>query len=416
MTERSVLLDVTRLISRSWTRRLPTGIDRVCSAYLDWFGDRARAVVQHRGIFRVLTFHHSQRLFEMLRGADLPFRRRLLNFAPKAYRDGEATIEGSGAIYLNVSHTDFDLSSHVRWVERCGLRSSYLIHDLIPITHADLCRPRAVARHRGRVTNALQSAAGIIVSSKTVASELATFAYREGLPLPPVIASPLAGAELTPPPDPVTLTPQYFVCVGTIEKRKNHQMLLDVWKRLIRTRGKAAPTLIIIGQSGGSSDEIWNRLKNDYVLQRHVRVLSRCSDAELAVWIAGAQAVLMPTLAEGFGLPLVESLRLGTPVIASDLPCFREIGMGIPTLLDPMDAKSWEYTLLHFGESHPERRRQLRQMSAYQAPSWSDHFADIENWLFDLPADAVHKVKEHNPFAAALDTASGDPVRVGQAN
>lgn len=395
---------------------MPTGIDRVCSAYLDWFGDRARAVVQHRGIFRVLTFHHSQRLFEMLRGADIPFRRRLLNFVPEAYRQGETTFDGLGAVYLNVGHTDFDLSSHVRWVERCGLRASYLIHDLIPITHAELCRPRAVARHRGRVTNALQSAAGIIVSSKTVAKELETFAYREGLPLPPVMASPLAGAELPPSPAPVTFTPDYFVCVGTIEKRKNHQLLLDIWKRLIRVRGKRAPILIIIGQSGGGADEIWNRVKKDCILQRHVKILSRCSDAELAVWIAGAQAVLMPTLAEGFGLPLVESLRLGTPVIASDLPCFREIGGGIPTLLDPMDAKSWEYTILHFGESHPERRRQLRQMSAYRAPSWNDHFADIEDWLFDLPTDAVREVSERKLFAAAIDRVGENPLRVGQAN
>jgi hypothetical protein len=81
---------------------------------------------------------------------------------------------------------------------------------------------------------------------------------------------------------------------------------------------------------------------------------------------------------------VIEALQLGTPVIASDLPCFREIGEGIPTLLDPIDAIGWERTVTSFLDNCPERMRQLRLLQDYRAPSWNDHFGKLEGWLENL--------------------------------
>ena len=67
---RAVLLDVTRLVSRSWTARQSSGIDRVCYAYLKHFRPRALAVVQHRGVVRVFDARRSERLFDLLLGPD----------------------------------------------------------------------------------------------------------------------------------------------------------------------------------------------------------------------------------------------------------------------------------------------------------------------------------------------------------
>jgi len=81
---------------------------------------------------------------------------------------------------------------------------------------------------------------------------------------------------------------------------------------------------------------------------------------------------------------VIEAMELGTPVIASDLPCFREIGVGIPTLLDPLDAVAWERTILSFLDLCPERARQLRMLKEYSAPTWGGHFAQVESWLEEL--------------------------------
>ncbi len=76
---------------------------------------------------------------------------------------------------------------------------------------------------------------------------------------------------------------------------------------------------------------------------------------------------------------------MGTPVICSDLPAFREIAGDIPLFLDPLDGKGWERAVLSFLEDCPERERQIRQMRDYRGPDWEGHFAQVDPWLAGLP-------------------------------
>ena len=405
MVDHPFLLDVSRLIWRSWSRRLPTGIDRVCYAYLENFADRALAVVQHRGIARVLTPRHSGELFEALRLPDSEFQTRLAMLAPRALAMAPRRIDGKGAFYLNVGHTDIDLASLPNWTRRNNVKPIYLIHDLIPLTHAEFCRTEAIERHRGRVINALFSAAGVIANSRATAAELEVFGRSNGIAMPPVTAAWLAGAPLTSPDVVPIKVGRHFVCVGTIEGRKNHFMLLQVWQRLVERLGNAAPKLVLIGQKGAEAGHVQNMLDRGKGMRDHVVLLSHCEDAELGHWISSARALLLPSFAEGFGLPVIEAMALGTPVIASDLPCFREIGCGIPTLLDPIDAVSWEQMILSFLDNGPERARQVRLLQSYQAPTWKAHFAQIESWLETLDRSVLASVASRDTKGAVLSAA-----------
>jgi glycosyltransferase involved in cell wall biosynthesis len=96
----------------------------------------------------------------------------------------------------------------------------------------------------------------------------------------------------------------------------------------------------------------------------------------------------MPSFVEGFGLPVVEALQLGTPVIASDLPVYREIVGDKPTYLDPNDVKAWAETIADFAEEGPERRRQVAAIRGYRAPTWDEHFRTVEAWLAGLNSAA----------------------------
>ncbi len=372
-----VLLDVTRLIAQGWARRTPTGIDRVCHAYLRQFANQAQAVIQHRGAVRTLRPGPSRILFDMLLDDGPDFRRRLATFAPRALASAVSAVPG--ATYINVGHTDFDLDSHARWARRHALRSVYLIHDLIPITHHAHCRPHAVRRHRGRVVGALRHGAGIVTGSDAVARDLRDFARSHRLAAPSVLVAPLAGEQLMPGREVRQVDP-YFLCLGTIESRKNHHLLLDVWQRLCTRMGARTPRLVIVGQWGRGSDTVRARLTNP-LFGDHVTHIDRCTDDRLADLMAGAQALLMPTMAEGFGLPMAEALSLGIPVIASDLPCFREVGQGIPNLLPPGDTAAWEALIAGFHLDHPERRRQVAALPHYRPSSWDEHFIRLEKWL-----------------------------------
>jgi glycosyltransferase involved in cell wall biosynthesis len=381
MLEREFALDISRLIWRSWSARLATGIDRVCYAYLRNFADRSQAVVQHRGVQRILSPSDSDRLFELLLEDDSAFKKRLISFAPGALARGRARLACNGAYYINVGHTDIDLDRLSAWTKTSDLRPIYFIHDVIPLTHPEFCAPSSVTRHRGRVVNAVRTAAGIVTNSEASARDLREFATAEDIQPPPILAAWLAGAPLQAQASVTSQAQAHFVCVGTIEARKNHYLLLQIWRRLVDRMGEAAPKLIIVGQRGAQAGHVEAMLDRCEAIRDHVVCLSSCSDAELGRWVGAARALLMPSFAEGFGLPLVEALQLGTPVIASDLPCFREIGQGIPTLLDPLDAVSWEHAILSMSENGPERARQHILMNAYQPPTWDRHFADVEAWL-----------------------------------
>ncbi|MDQ3144941.1 MAG: glycosyltransferase family 4 protein [Pseudomonadota bacterium] len=381
---RPYLIDVSRLIWRFWTRRLPTGIDRVCLAYLDHFGDRAQATFQRGGRHFILSPEDSDRLFVVLRGGRAASQTRLVRIIAAAL-----TLRGRGAahpgtFYLNVGHTGLDEPTLPSWIAGNRLRAIFLVHDLIPITFPQYCRAGEGDRHARRMTNVLASAHGIICNSQATVADLTDFAKTRGVPMPAATAAWISGPPPRPNPGPPPLATPYFVTLGTIEGRKNHLLLLEIWHHLIDSMGTQAPTLIVIGQRGWEAGPALALLDRPSEFAGKVIELNDCGDDDLAAWIGGARALLMPSFAEGFGLPIVEALALGTPVIASNLAIFREIGGSIPTFANPGDRAEWTRLIRAFAGDSSERARQLEQMKAYKAPSWGDHFAIVDQWLATL--------------------------------
>ncbi len=120
-------------------------------------------------------------------------------------------------------------------------------------------------------------------------------------------------------------------------------------------------------------------------VQDHIREIGDCGDQQLANLVAGARALLMPSFAEGFGLPVAEALQLGTPVIASDLLVYREFAGDIPTYLEAGDERGWEEAIVGFAGDSVERQRQCAAVKNYRAPDWQSHFRAIDAWLETLP-------------------------------
>jgi len=112
--------------------------------------------------------------------------------------------------------------------------------------------------------------------------------------------------------------------------------------------------------------------------------VSGASDADLATYMHHAQALLFPSFVEGYGLPLVEALSAGVPVIASDLEVFRELAGSRPTYLDPLDGLGWLRAITSVAsparDPHDRANRQ-----PFSAPRWSDHFAIVDAALESIP-------------------------------
>ncbi|AHE52108.1 hypothetical protein NX02_01730 [Sphingomonas sanxanigenens DSM 19645 = NX02] len=174
--------------------------------------------------------------------------------------------------------------------------------------------------------------------------------------------------------------------LGTIEGRKNHLLMLQIWRELVEMHGSAAPRLLIVGQRGWEADQALAMIDRTKALRGVVSELPRCSDDELAVLLRGARALIFPSFVEGYGMPLVEALAHGTPVIASQIDVFGELAGPVPDYAAPTDGRRWR-TLIeaYMPDDSRARAKQIARLAGFHAPTWAAHFATVNQWLETLP-------------------------------
>lgn len=386
-----LLLDASRLVWRRWTGTRATGIDRICLAWMAHYGASAQAVIIHKQGQAILPVKTSQALFRLLseperaRGGPVRFRAALAGLAVRRSGHLRDRLDGRGRLWLNPGHTGLDRPGLAEWVRRRRLRPVHLVHDLIPITHPQYCREGEAERHRCRMRTVLETASAVIANSAHTLSTLGDFARDEGCSMPPAaVAWP--GTPILPTAARRNSADPIFVILGTIEGRKNHALLLSLWQRMLDEGNSATlPQLLVIGRRGWQADHVFAQLDHGGFGDR-ILELGPLDDARLAEVLADARALLFPSFAEGYGIPLVEALAAGVPVIASDLPVFREIGQGVPELLPPDDLSAWRDAIRDYAAPQSSRRAaQIARIKAFEVPNWKSHFARVDALLATLP-------------------------------
>ncbi len=371
-----MLIDVTRLLNRAMAGRLPTGVDRVGLEYLRNFGSHSRMVVRVGGCWRFLRKSDSERVCEFLLG-DAPASKWWMYGRLIRGVLGHSDSGVRSAIFMNTGHSGLELSGYGETIKKYALRPIFFLHDLIPIQYPEYCRPGEAEKHRRRVDLMLSLGCGLVVNSKNTLDALTAYAAIAGRNLPPCVVAPLAPGLLVLKDgmDGRLLDQPYFVMVGTIEPRKNHLLILNLWRELAQTLGARCPRLVLIGQRGWECEQVVDMLERCPALQSVVIERQTCSDTEMRQWLMGARAMLFPSFSEGFGMPLVEALLLRVPILASQLDVFQEIAGDIPEYLHPLDAMSWKTMVLDYMTEFSGRRQsQLQRMAAYAPPDWASHF------------------------------------------
>lgn len=371
-----VLIDVTRLVDRFMQGRLPTGVDRVSLAYIEHYRTRAAAVIRWSGRSFILGVEGSQALFDRLLHPDDRFcRTDLLRLILGMVVGGLSLRRAQGWFLFNTGHSGLEQPRYPALLQTLGVRPLFMVHDLIPLTHPEYCRPAERERHARRMNTALALAAGIITNSEATREELMRYAAQGNRVLPPTEVALLAPGMRSLDPGERRVAEPYFVMLSTIEPRKNHWLILQIWRRLIECLGAAAPRLVVIGQRGWECENVVDLLERCDVLRGFVTEISDCGDEALVNYLCHSQALLFPSFAEGYGMPLAEALAHGVPVLASNLPVFREIADDIPEYIDPLDGKRWaEVIQAYMSFDSSMRRAQLERILAFRVPTWSDHF------------------------------------------
>ena len=389
----NLLIDVTRIASRI-ARANPTGIDRVELAYATgaWrrstsvnlhgvvtnpFGagllppriiDRIRSKIE--GLWRRPRNLHQDLVFNSIVSAlksddlrnGLGCRRFSSSVCAKDWTSelfswlpelaGAANLRrrvmtdilsGGAGAYLHTSHAQLEHSERFQWARRSGVKVVFFVHDAIPIEYPEFCSPGSARRHEGRLRTVSELAGKVVFNSQATKRAVFNYWRARGMRTPESLVAPLGVSDAFLRPVPQVFQPSrpYFVCVGTIEPRKNHLFLLNVWRELSRRMGPETPRLVVIGRRGWENENILDVFERSKQLADLVIEASGVSDDGLAALMASSSGLLAPSMAEGFSLPVAEALACKTPVIASDIDVHREVATDRATLLHPNDGRAW---------------------------------------------------------------------------
>ena len=220
-----------------------------------------------------------------------------------------------------------------------------LLHDIIPISMPQVCDVVYTNLFRRNLAGVLSNVDGIIsISSSELASIKAYFASI-GLEPIPLLDYNYWGADfIVDQPVPECVNPdivkvfsdqQTFLMVGTLEPRKNHAFVIDAFDQFWCQGGEAS--LCIIGKVSLHCLGLKERIDRHEYWGRRLFCLQDVNDAELAYSYENCSGVIFASLAEGFGLPMVEAMWFGRQVLASDIAVFREIGGNYPRYFLPDD-------------------------------------------------------------------------------
>ncbi len=390
-----ILIDVTRLVYRRLKGKLPTGIDRVSLEYIRHYAARntkpARAVLSLGPFNAVLSATDSAAVFAAVdREASMTWL--ALRVIVKAFWWRWLCLDVAGNYLFNTGHMGLENPRYAWALRRFGARPVFVISDLIPITHPEYCRPGERERHLTRMRVALSTGSGIVTISQDTLDVLQRFCANKELKMPPAVAAPLAPGLPAIQPGPRPMARPYFVIIGTIEPRKNHWLLLQLWRQMVEKMGSAAPRLVVIGQRGWECENVVDLLERCAQLEGVVVEKPYCSDAELITYLHHARALLFPSFAEGYGMPLTEALAIGVPVIASDLSVFRETSGDVPEYANPLDGRRWEDLIVEYTRPDSVRREaQLKRIEGFRPTTWPQHFARVDALLELLDGDVVTK-------------------------
>ena len=377
--------DVTRLIWRHVGVAQHTGIDRVNLEYARWVHERGGGLCLRRGaeIKQLSRGAWGKLLLGDKQPGDSKRGRRhrlFLFLRSLAFR---AAIPEQTTLLVS-THSWLAHEETWAWLAKRHCRVVVFIHDLIPLQFPEYAHPRERALHGRRLDCTLRQSSGIIVNSSCTRSAVLAHAQATGLRVPPILVAPLghdlperSGVGL-----PEEVRAPYFVVLGTIEPRKNHLLLLTLWRELVKRHGAATPQLVIVGRRGWECEQVVDLLERCSAIQPYLVEINDASDEAVVALLAGAQALLMPSYAEGFGMPVQEALAMGTPVISAPLPAILEFAKDIPDYAEPHDGVRWLELIEDYAKPHsPKREAQLQLLPAFRHLTWPEHFERVAAFL-----------------------------------
>ena len=436
VTNFCILYDITRLLARH-NARTPSGIDRVelrCALFLlesqefdvvfvhqlntqlrvadrsiatellktlenRWLSKRGTQFVSLTSLYRramqlparVSTSEKWNSIFEKIR-IRIQKKNKQKGVLHKQLVHHLLDFEYRSIFYFNYGHHGVQNSLAYNELKAiCDSKIIFYLHDLIPIDYPEYVRKGDEDTHAKRVSAMASYGDLIAVNSNSTKVRFKEFCRQINITPPTTIPlrigvedSFLEGEDPTFNESPHLGYGSYFVIIGTIEPRKNHLLLLLIWRRLYKELGCDCPKLVIIGTRGWNINNIVELLDRCPSLKDTVVEYNGLDDRKLTRLLRNARALLAPSFSEGWGMPLVEAMSLGVPVICSDIEAHRESTQGLAMYIDPLNGDAWRRAILQYNNSPESIQAAISKQKSFNPPTWSSHFEDLRTQIEEI--------------------------------
>lgn len=286
---------------------------------------------------------------------------------PVAFQPGDVLFMGDASWHYEAWHA-------MQQARQQGCRVVLMVHDLIPLRHPEFNAPLVSMVFGEWLTRVLRCIDAVICNSQATESDLKNYVLSMGLPLPPtghfrLGCDPIrrVGAQAVR-----SVIAQFlskpgvsFAAIGSFEPRKNYAWLLQVFEQLWAKEHNVS--LLIAGRQTADGQALIEKMKRHPEQGHRLLTVFDASDQELDHVYAQTRALLFPSLAEGFGLPLVEARTRGCLVIASNLPVFRELADEGVSLCTDNSPGNMEALVMAYAKV--DRRALVTRMPAF---TWKD--------------------------------------------
>lgn len=354
---------------------------------LDHFPPRLRAMAL-KGLIRIKPF--SQKVIQRARDVRARLKRRNA-IAPQpalfAPIRNPALDMPTGSVYVSLGlDWDYKDMAHLYRLKReKNLKYLLFCYDIIPILQPHLCVGDVSRQFAHYFADLAWCADLILCISESSRHDLRSLLKKLNVPQPDMRVIQL-GSDILPSEDSTAtissavehmLEKRFLLFVSTIERRKNHEVLYRAYTRLAQ-EGVETPDLVFVGMPGWGTQELLSDIRLDPRTQGRIHILNHVSDAELATLYRHAEFTVYPSLYEGWGLPVAESLAYGKFCLSSNTSSLPEVGGNWVEHLDPWDLPAWVERLRHY-LTHPEeiQRRNTRIAAEYRPHPWRETAADI---------------------------------------
>ena len=305
-------------------------------------------------------------------------------------RGFRATKVAAGSILL-VGGSAWMQSAHypagaVNFAHNNDLVLTTVFHDLIPAKFPLWFKEAYAPVFERNLKVMLAASRRILAVSDNTRRDVEQFAYRNNLFIPAIdlvregdeIATPGSGTDVDPQVQAKLADRDFVLAVGAIHTRKNYLLLYNLWTRLVEKMGRKCPRLVIVGGAAWNGQELARAFNTDPQLADAVQLLEDIDDTTLDWLYRASIFTVYPSLYEGWGLPVGESLARGKICIASNTSSVPEIAPDQTDLIDPLDFSAWLARIYMYAQSRAAREaREAEIVAGYAQTPWARTAADL---------------------------------------